>query len=353
MAFWAFFATLFRLPFSYSKKYKQPFNVKVDWCIVMNTWKLKLSMVGTLAVIFGLSTLFLTIILSLIGSLSILTLAIFVIGFNFIQWLVSPYLIGALYRARELPENENPELHATIENLSRKSGIAKPKLMLAQIPIPNAMAYGTPISGNRIAVTSGLLQTLNSGEVEAVIGHELGHLKHRDVQIMMFVSLLPALLYYIGYSLTLSSMYGRQRQENSSGAILGILFIFGWFILYMFTLSLSRIREYYADRHSVAVVENGTQKLSTGLTKIVNTTRNMGRTRTQTKNLNAFKALFITDPDHAEIDSAQITQVAHAGDWKQVEQILSQEVTTGARIAEVFSTHPNIIKRLKALQEIS
>lgn len=318
----------------------------------MSIWKLRLSILATLALIFGLSTLMLTVVLILTGLFDIITLGVLVVAFNIIQWLVSPYLINALYRARELPANENPKLHETIENLSKKSGIRTPKLMLAQIPIPNAFAYGSPLAGNRVAVTSGMLEKLNDGEVEAVIGHELGHLKHKDVQVMMFVSLLPALFYYIGYSLTLSSMYGRRRDEGSSGALIGMIFIAFWWILNLFTLYLSRLREYYADRHSASIVENGSQKLSVGLAKIVQATRDMGKMKNQTKSLSSFKALFISDPDRAEIDSAALSTMNVSSGQKLVQDILSQQLTTGAKFAEVFSTHPNIIKRLKALQEL-
>ena len=311
-----------------------------------------MSMLGTLAIIIGLSTLVFTVILFLLSSLDIITLGVLVVAFNIVQWLISPYIIDALYRTRELPENENPKLHETIENLSRKSGIQKPRLMLAQIPIPNAFAYGSPIAGNRVAVTSGLLKTLENEEVEAVIGHELGHLKHRDVQIMMFVSLLPALLTYIGYSLMLSSMY-RQKEGSSGSALLGIGFMaFSW-ILNMFILYLSRLREYYADRHSALIVDDGPRKLSEGLAKIVNTTRNMKKIRKDTQHLSAFKALFIADPDHADTDSMAISAMAASSDQKLVQEILSQNLTTIDRITEIFSTHPNIIKRLKALQEVS
>jgi heat shock protein HtpX len=318
----------------------------------MSIWKLRLSILATLALIFGLSTLMLTVVLILTGLFDIITLGVLVVAFNIIQWLVSPYLINALYRARELPANENPKLHETIENLSKKSGIRTPKLMLAQIPIPNAFAYGSPLAGNRVAVTSGMLEKLNEGEVEAVIGHELGHLKHKDVQVMMFVSLLPALFYYIGYSLTLSSMYGRRRDEGSSGALIGMIFIAFWWILNLFTLYLSRLREYYADRHSASIVENGSQKLSVGLAKIVQATRDMGKMKNRTKSLSSFKALFISDPDRAEIDSAALSTMNVSSGQKLVQDILSQQLTTGAKFAEVFSTHPNIIKRLKALQEL-
>jgi heat shock protein HtpX len=307
-------------------------------------------MLGTLAVIIGLSTLVFTVVLSLAGSLDIMTLGVLVVAFNIGQWLISPYIIDALYRTRELPVNEDPKLHEIVENLSKKSGIKKPRLMIAQIPIPNAFAYGSPIAGNRVAVTSGLLKTLENEEVEAVIGHELGHLKHRDVQIMMFVSLLPALLTYIGYSLMLSSMY-RQKEGGGGAALLGIGFMaFSW-VLNMFILYLSRLREYYADRHSVLIVDDGPRKLSEGLAKIVNTTRSMKKVRKNTQHLNSFKALFIADPDHADTDSMAISTMAAPSDQKLVQEILSKELTTIDRITEIFSTHPNIIKRLKALQE--
>jgi heat shock protein HtpX len=321
----------------------------------MNAWKLRLSMAGTLAVIFGLSTLVFTVIMSLAGVFDLLTLAIVVVSFNIIQWLISPYLIGAMYKVRELPENENPQLHQMVNNLSKNSQISKPKLMLSQIPIPNAFAYGSPLTGNRVAVTEGLLKSLNDDEVEAVLGHELGHLMHRDVQVMMVVSFLPALFYYIGFSLMLSGMY-RDRRDDSGAAIIGIGFmIFSW-VLNLFTLYLSRLREYYADRHSVSVVDNGAQKLSTGLAKIVNTTRQVNdahKARQKKPNSSAFKALFIADPDRASADSAELAAVNMQGDQKMVDEIISRKLTFADRLVEAFSTHPNIVKRLRALQELS
>jgi heat shock protein HtpX len=309
-------------------------------------------MAGTLAIILSLSTLVFTVILSLFTTFSFVTLGILVVAFNIFQWLISPYIIDSLYRIREIREDENPKLHAMMEEISRKSGMKKPRLMLAQIPIPNAFAYGSPIAGNRVAVTDGMLKALDQGEVEAVLGHELGHLKHRDVQVMMFVSLLPALFYYIGYSFMMSSWYRGRRDEGSGGAMLGLAFMaFSW-ILNMFILYLSRLREYYADRHSALVVENGSQKLSTGLAKIVQVTKNMRQTKKQKQNLGAFKALFIADPDHAETDSMAISAM-RLNDQKLVDDILARKVTTLERVIEIFSTHPNIVKRLKALQNLN
>jgi len=320
----------------------------------MSIWQLRFSVLGTLAVIIGLSTLFFTVILSLVGAFNIFTMALFVIVFNLIQWLLAPYIIDAIYRVKEVSKEENPKLHAIVEKLSQKSGMKTPRVMVANIPIPNAFAYGSPVAGTRVAVTSELLKTLEDEEVEAVLGHELGHLRHRDVQIMMFVSILPALFYYIGYSMLLSSMYGRRSQRDSGGAaaLIAIASILIYWVLTMFTLYLSRLREYFADRHSASIVEEGPRKLSEALAKIQYATGRMKRVNKQVGSFSSFKALFISDPDRAGTDAVSIAQArGFATDRRLVEEVLRREVTAADRLMELFSTHPNIVKRLKALQE--
>ena len=320
----------------------------------LSLWKLRFSLIGTLALIIGLSTLFFTVIMALAG-VNLMLLPFIVVIFNIAQWLIAPYLIDAMYQVKEVKPQEDPALHSMVERLSKKSRIKTPKLMKAKMPIPNAFAYGSPIAGSRVAVTTGLLETLEAEEVEAVIGHELGHLKHRDVQVMMFVSILPAIFYFIGYSMLLSSMFSRRDSRDSGGAaIIGIASLLVYWILTLFTLYLSRIREYYADRHSASIVEDGPRKLSEGLAKIVNYTnvvKRSRRDRRDTGGSNSFKALFISDPDRAELDSVALSQLGgFGGDRKLVEQVLRRKVTTFDKIMEVFSTHPNIVKRLKALQ---
>lgn len=323
----------------------------------MELWKLRLSMVATLALIFGLSTLVFAVVLTLTGTFSILTMGILVVAFNIFQWLIGPYLVGAVYKVREMKPEENPNLHQAVSDLSRKSGISTPKLMLAQIPLPNAFAYGSPLSGNRVAVTQGLISNLNQGEVEAVLGHELGHLKHRDVQVMMVVSFLPALFYYIGYSLMLSGAFGGSQQDRSSnsggGALIGIGFMaFSW-LLNLCTLYVSRLREYYADRHSVSIVQDGANKLSSGLAKIVSlSARTPMRQQEQAKTFNGFKSLFITNPDSAKEDAASVYAFSST-DRKIVDEILTKKITFGDKLIEALSTHPNIVKRLRALQKLN
>jgi heat shock protein HtpX len=319
----------------------------------MGLWQLRLSMLGTLALIIGLSTVFFTVVL-LYFSVDLMLMPIFVIGFNLIQWLIAPYLIDAMYRVREVSRSEKPQLHDMIERLSQKSGINKPRVMVANMPIPNAFAYGSPIAGSRVAVTSELLNTLDEEEVEAVVGHELGHLKHRDVQVMMFVSILPAVFYYIGYSMLWSSYRGRDNRGSGGAAAIAALSMLMYFVLTMFTLYMSRLREYFADRHSASIVDEGPRKLSEGLAKIVDYTRKAKQTRRNVGTAGSFKALFISDPDRAELDSAAISQaVGVRADRKLVEDVLRRDVTATDRLAELFSTHPNIVKRLKALQKLA
>lgn len=323
--------------------------------ITVGLWQLRISVLGTLAIIFGLSTLFFAaILLFVFQTVDLMILGVFVVGFNILQWLIAPYLIDAMYRVREVSKSEKPGLHEIVERLSQKSGIKKPRVMVANIPIPNAFAYGSPVAGTRVAVTSELLNTLDEEEVEAVIGHELGHVKHRDVQIMMFVSILPAIFYFIYISMFYSSMY-RSRDERGGGGTVAIAFasLIMYFILTVFTLYLSRLREYFADRHSASIVDDGPRKLSEGLAKIVDYTHRMKHARKNVGSYSSFKALFISDPDRAEADSAAISQaIGYRSGQRLVEEVLRKEVTTADRLAELFSTHPNIVKRLRALRQL-
>jgi len=321
--------------------------------------RLRLTTVGTLALIIAASTLFFTVILSLVGTFSLLPLAFIVIIFNLAQWLLAPKMINALYKVREVSRSGNPNLYDMVERLSQKVGMKMPKVMIANIPIPNAFAYGSPLSGSHVAVTSGLLRELEDEEVEAVVGHELGHLKHRDVQVMMFASVLPAIFYFIGYSLMLSGMFGGYGgRRNAGGAVLiGFACMAIYWVLTLFVLGLSRQREYYADRRSVMNVEDGGRKLSEALAKIVASSSKMRLHRQRQEigmgRLDCFKTLFIEDPDRAAKDEVEISRArAYRTDQQLVNEILSRKVTLSDKLVELFSTHPSIVKRLRALQKL-
>ncbi|MEM3509918.1 MAG: zinc metalloprotease HtpX [Nitrososphaerales archaeon] len=316
----------------------------------MSLVKLRLSMLATLAVLIGISTLFFTIILSLLGILDIIPLLMLIIGFNILQWLIAPYMIEALYRAKEADERSYSRLYTMLRRISERSKMVMPKLMIADIPIPNAFAYGSPLSGRRVAVTRELLRVLDDEEVEAVLAHEVGHLKHRDVQLMMFASVLPAIFYYIGYSLMLSSMWNT-RDRNAGGAVaVGIIALAIYWLLTLLVMGLSRLREYYADQHAVKTVDDGARKLAEGLAKITLYTGRYKIRKGNVGNVSAFKALFISDPDRADQDELLLFKGGFAkSDTQLVQEVLSRKITAADRLIELFSTHPNIVKRIRAL----
>jgi heat shock protein HtpX len=310
-------------------------------------------MLGTLALIIGVSTIGFSMLLSSIGGLSIYNLVALVLIFNILQWLLAPYLVNSVYRVKKLEEPDHPILYANVQELSKKTGIKTPKVMLSLLPIPNAFAYGSPLTGSHIALTQGLLEHLKPEEVEAVIGHELGHLKHRDTQVMMFASFLPSLFYILARSLLYSSYYrGRERNNNGGLAIIGGISMLFYFVLILFNLGLSRLREYYADQHSVSILNEGAPKLSRALAKISSTTWKMKNSGEKLPH-SSFKALFISDPDRAEQDISALHATRYREEDYLVNDILGRKITTGDRLTELFSTHPNVVKRLRALRLLS
>jgi len=304
----------------------------------MRRLKLYISMYGTLGIIIGVTTLFLAGVLYFIGFLNIFTLIFITIVFNILQWLFAPYIIEMIYGIREINRDEVPWLHNIVEGLARKSGINKPKIMISGLSIPNAFAYGSPLTGNRIAVTRGLLSTLSRDEVEAVLGHEFGHIVHKDIQIMMLVSLLPALLYYIGRVM----LFTRDDENRGGIAIFGFLSVILSQILYLFVLGLSRLREYYADEYSANIVENGARKLQLALIKIIKTTSSLINKGIDISMVSGFRSLFIVDPSTSHRDLEEL---------ELLRSIRSRKISLWENILELFSTHPNIVKRIRALDQ--
>ncbi|MCP8317646.1 MAG: M48 family metalloprotease, partial [archaeon] len=184
-----------------------------------------------------------------------------------------------------------------------------------------------------------------------------GHLKHRDVQIMMFASVLPAIFYFIAYSFMLSAWFGGYggRRDNGLAILIGLASMVIYWILSLFVLGLSRLREYYADRHSVTIVDDGSRKLSEALAKIVDYSANMKhRSHQQASAFNSFRSLFIADPERADRDYQEMARFSgYSTDRQLVDRIISRRVTTADKILELFTTHPNIVKRLRALQRLS
>lgn len=311
---------------------------------------LRVAMIGTFAVVTAVASLVLMAVLTWlqIPFFGIYGILGFVLFFHILQWLIGPYLIEAVYRVKPVSPQEHSWLKEAFERVVKASGLSKaPRLGIAEIDMPNAFAYGNPLKGNAVAVTRGLLQNLPPEEVEAVLGHEVGHLKHRDVAFMMMISIIPALVYYVGYSLYISGWFGaRSSRERSGGGapllLVGIALIILSFIFNLFVFYFSRLREYYADAHAAMNTNNGAKNLQRGLVRIMNTSGKLRKFRRTEpiKKLNEFKMFFISDPNTGIEGFGEIDEL--------VEKVKN---TKPSPIAELFSTHPHPAKRLKNLDK--
>jgi heat shock protein HtpX len=236
---------------------------------------LKAAMFLTAALIFGASLLVLQGVFSFfnvgVGSL-IWMLSLFIAFFIVFQWLFSPAFINTFYGVKVIDRPRSSDerwLKETVERLARKAGFKKPpKIGIAWgLGIPNAFAYSSPIYGSYIAVTPSLLSNMPREEVEAVLAHEVGHLKHRDVMMMLAVSFIPILIYELGRYLMYMSFfgfgygYGRDREERG-GALyilaIALLLIIVGIIFHFLVRHFNRLREYYADAHSAMSIGDPT-----------------------------------------------------------------------------------------------
>lgn len=274
------------------------------------------------------------------------------LGIMLLQYLISPKLVEWTMRVRYVTRQEAPELHEMVESLARQAKIPAPRIGIAAIPIPNAFAFGRGIRDGRVCVTEGLLRLLNKDELKAVLGHELSHLKNRDVVTIMILSVIPMVMYRIAWSFL---FYGRRRDSRGGNTVLiGIAAFLFYFITNLLVLYASRIREYFADRGAVQMGCRPAD-LASALYKLV-----YGSARVDKENLKEFeglKAFFASDPTRAykeirELKGLDIDQdgTIDAGELLAL-RAKKVKLNFGDRMMEALSTHPNMLKRIKQLSE--
>jgi len=221
--------------------------------------------VGSLASIYILYYL-----MSSIGiELSLMRLLFFVVSINLLTWLLSPWLINLMYGA-----SPNEELQRIVNEVSKRAGIKPPKAVVVRGP-PNAFAYGNIFAGRYVAVTTGMLDIVDKRELEAVIGHELGHHKHKDNAIMLLFGIFPSIIYYLGIILIRAGILGgvsrlSERREGGGGGLflvlIGAIAILLSMVIQVLVLAFSRLREYYADAHGAYV--SGAKNMQRALAKL-------------------------------------------------------------------------------------
>jgi heat shock protein HtpX len=259
-----------------------------------------------------------------------------------------------------LKPGENPWLESTVKDLADKTGLPMPKLAIVPENTPNAFVFGRTASGATLAVHEGLLKNLNEQEVKGVIGHELGHLKHKDYIVMTVLSAVPLLAYLIArgtWETAWISGRGRQRDEGEMRAALfaiGILSYVVYIVSLLCVMRLSRLREHYADAYS-AYVTNSPRSLESALTKIT-----YGLSLSP-KAPSGVRAFYIGDPSLAKLEISEIMDkkeeydLDHDGvlDERELELAMEKEAkSTWKTINSWFSTHPPTFKRIMLLREI-
>ncbi|EJN59832.1 hypothetical protein HSB1_19900 [Halogranum salarium B-1] len=219
-------------------------------------------MVLTMFLLFALYLVFAVVI----SQTQYVGFLVLMVPFLAVQYFFSDKLALYSMGAKEVSEEEYPELHAMIGRLSQQADLPKPKVAVADSRVPNAFATGRNQKNSAVCVTTGIMQTLDRDELEGVIAHELAHIKNRDVAVMTIASFLSTIAFLVvrwGWFFG-----GGDRREGGAPVIVAIMLsLVVWVISFVLIRALSRYREYAADRGG-AVITGKPSALASALLKI-------------------------------------------------------------------------------------
>ncbi len=237
-----------------------------------------------------------------------------------LQYYYSDRLVLWSMGAREVSRSEAPALHGSVERLSALADIPTPRVALVRTSVPNAFATGRNPKAAVVAVTTGLLERLNSAELDGVLAHELSHVRHRDVAVMTLASFFATVAQLLMRWMFWGGVYGGRRREGAAAMML-IYFasLVVWVISFFLIRALSRYRELAADRGAAAITGAPSQ-LSSALLKISGTIQKIP-TR-DLREVEAMNAFFIFP------------------------------ALSGDALSKLFSTHPSLEVRLAQLKEL-
>ena len=284
---------------------------------------LTIRMIFSFAILVLLYAVFLSV-LAYVG-LGIIPIAIIASLMVLAQWYFSDKIVLWSSGAKIVTRDQFPKLHDMVERIVARNNLSKPKIAVVNTSMPNAFATGKDRKSSVVAVTTGLMDTLDDPEeLEGVIAHELTHIRNRDVLVITLASIFATVAWYLMqfgfYGGLYGGMgYGRDRNNGGIMIIVIVVAVLVWIISFLIIRAIARYREFSADR-GAAQMTGKPVKLANALMKI---SGNMRRVPTkdlrQVEGLNAF---FIIP------------------------------AISGSTLGNLFSTHPPVEKRIQKLMEM-
>jgi heat shock protein HtpX len=275
-----------------------------------------------LLTLFLLGLVYAVLIAVLIASgLGAITIAVIAAVLFLVQYFTSDKIALFSMGAKEVTPDQAPELHATIERLCITANLPKPRVAVAETPMPNAFAIGRSPKTATVCATTGLLDLLSPAELEGVLAHELTHVQNRDVLVMTVASFFAAIASFIVQMGFWFGLGFDDRDDNGPGIFVVILVsAVVYMVSFVLLRTLSRYREFAADRGS-AIITGRPSALSSALLKIAGTMDQIPQRdlRAASSELAAF---YIFPPKAKQ------------------------------SVAQLFSTHPPLEARLAALQQL-
>ncbi|MBR9683381.1 zinc metalloprotease HtpX [Candidatus Woesearchaeota archaeon] len=259
----------------------------------------------------------------LIGGTSGLIIGlVFALGINFVSYWWSDKIVLKIYRAKEADKHEYSHLYTMLEKITHSAKLPMPKLYIINNPQSNAFATGRNPKHAAVAVTTGILNLLNHDELNGVLAHEISHIKNRDILISTIAATIAAVISYVAMMARWAAIFGGMgNRDNRGGGILELLVlaIVAPLMAMIIQFAISRSREYMADE-SGARLTGHPQHLASALEKIHQNVSHFPLKKMGTTDATAH--MFIHSP------------------------------FKGKSFLELFSTHPNVYKRIKRLEEL-